>query len=223
MRWRFAAPWKSLFSLFLSPAQDALVALLREYGADMQAEMVLRGDLTELDLGGFRIRDDGAEIVADFLKDNETVRYVWLYSCTIGPSGAKSIAEALRSNETVELLDLESNPFGDEGAETLIEALNFNVWMEWLNVFDESITPKLLVTIKYLTETRNRILIPAAVRRASLFLIAARRNITNAGNLAIFPKEIVRMIAMELYATRKEPIWLNTTLTESERTGKSGD
>ena len=170
--------------------------------------MVLRADLTELDLGGFRIGDDGAEIVADFLKDSETVRYVWLYNCTIGLSGAKSIAEALRSNETVELLDLESNLFGDEGAEALIDAFNENVFMERLHV--SHVAPRIQAAIKYLTRTRNAILIPAAVRRASLYLIAIRRtaNYDGMGRIGIFPKEIVKMIAMEVFATRKDPIWI---------------
>ena len=180
----------------------------------------MRGELTELRLYDCQIGDDGAKIVADFLKHNRTLLEVFLYTCNIGPREAKAIAESLKHNKTIELLHLGDNPIGGEGAEALIEALNLNVCIEFLTVTDESAGPQLLATIKYLTETRNFALIPAAVRRTSLYLIAARCNIAGAGILAIFPKEIVRMIAMEVYATRKDPIWINA-LTESERMGRS--
>ena len=222
MSWRFVALWNSLFSTFLLLARDALVALLRGRGKDEQAKLLMQGELTDLNLNHCDIGDDGAEIVAGFLKHNETVKKAYLFNCNIGPPGVKAIAESLKHNRTVELLNLYANPIGKEGAEALIEALNYNVCIKRLIVFWDSIAPRLQAAIKYLTKTRNKIRIPAAVRRALLFLIAARRNIADAGILAIFPKEIVRMIAMEVWATRKEPIWINA-LTESERTGKSDD
>jgi hypothetical protein len=82
--------------------------------------------------------------------------------------------------------------------------------MTKLHVGLNNIAPESVATIQYLTQTRNRVLIPAAARRASLYLIAARRAtpIADAGNLAIFPKEIIRMIAMAVYATRKDPAWI---------------
>ena len=181
----------------------------------------MQGELVELHLNGRQIGDDGAEIVADFLKHDQTLKSVWFHTCcNIGPRGAKAIAESLKHNQTVEEMSLFRNQIGDEGAEALIEALSYNVCMKWLDT--SYVAPRLQATMKHLTETRNIILIPAAARRASLSLIAARRNIADVGLLAIFPKEIVRMIAMEVWATRKEPIWINA-LTESERTGESGD
>jgi hypothetical protein len=156
------------------------------------------------------------------LKHDETVNRLYLLSCKIGNLGAKAIAEALKHNETVEFLELSENHIGDDGAEELIDALSSNVFIGCLPVWSNKLAPEARAVIKYLTETRNKILIPAAVRCASLSLIAARRNIADAGNFAIFPKEIVKMIAMEVYATRKDPIWINA-LTESERTGKSDD
>jgi hypothetical protein len=207
-------------SLFFSPARDALVALLLAHGKDEQAAALMHGELTLLELNSCKIGDDGAEIVADFLKHDETVKTVYLYSCNIGPRGAKAIAGALKHNLTLEEMYLVKNPIGDEGAEALIEALNYNVCIKLLYVTETS--PELEASIEFLAETRNKIIIPAAVRRASLYLIGARRNIAGAGILAIFPKEIVKMIAMEVWATQKDSIWINA-LTESERTGKSGD
>ena len=147
---------------------------------------------------------------------------MYLYNCKIEPDGAKAIAESLKHNQTLEEMSFSYNPIGDKGAEALIEALNYNVCMNWLLVDTINVASDLEAAIRYLTRTRNKILIPAAVHRASLSLIAARWNISDAGNLATFPKEIVKMIAMEVWATRKEPIWINA-LPESERTGKSGD
>ena len=211
---------------FLSLARDALVALLLEHGKDEQVEPLMRGELTMLDLDSCLIGDDGAEIVADFFA-LEDVKTVLLWKCGIGPRGAKAIAESLKHNPAVEYMYLPENQIGAEGTEAIIEALKYNVCMECLDIlgFDIAGSSELhgsIESIEYLTRTRNTILIPAAVRRASLCLLAARRNITNAGTLAIFPKEIVKIIAMEVWATRKDPIWLNA-LTESERTGESGD
>ena len=181
----------------------------------------MRAELTDLHLIYWcDSGDDGAEIVADFLKLDETLKLVWFYNCCIGPRGAKAIAESLKHNRTVEEMSLFYNQIGDEGAEALIEALSYNVCMKWLDTGHEA--PKFQATLQHLTKIRNKILIPAAVRQASLSLIAARRNITNAGILATFPKEIVKMIAMEVWATRNQHIWINA-LTESERTGELGD
>ena len=73
-----------------------------------------------------------------------------------------------------------------------------------------------MAPIEYLTKTRNRVLIPAAARRASLYLIAARRAtpIADSGILAIFPKEIVKMIAMAVWATRKDPKWIEAVSSD---------
>ena len=197
-------------SLFSSTARDALAALLRVHGKDMEAAAVLRGDLTKLNLGYRAIGDDGAEIVADFLKHDETVRKVWLYGCHIGSCGVKAMAESLKHNQTLEYLDISDNQIGDECAAALIDSLAHNVFITCALLYSTNVTPESEMTIKFLTETRNKILIPAAVRRASLSLIAARRSITNAGILACFPKEIVKMIAMEVWATCKDPIWIET-------------
>jgi hypothetical protein len=62
----------------------------------------MRGELTDMRLNGRPIGDDGAEIVADFLKHNETLKKMWLMDCRIGSRGAKAIAESLKHNQTLE-------------------------------------------------------------------------------------------------------------------------
>ena len=210
---------RRLFSLFFS--QETLLALLRKHGKDEQAASLIRGGLTELNLQGTPIGDDGAEIIAVFLRDDETVRKVLLYSCNIGPRGVEAIAEVLKYNKTVEHLNLNHNQIGDKGAETLVKALASNVWIKSIRiVYGSLIAPETIATLKYMTKSRNGIQIPAVVRRACLYLIAARRTPAEAGTLSIFPKEIVKLIAMQVWATRKDPIWIEA-LSESELTGRS--
>ena len=176
-----------------------------------------------LDLHCCLIYDEGAVLVADFLKHDETVREVLLYGCYIGTCGVWAIAEALKCNRTVVYLHLGDNPIADVGAKYLIDALNSNTCLRFLNVRGQnSIAPESEAVIDYLTETRNSTLIPTAVRRASLSMIAARRTIASAGILKCLPKEIVKMIATKVWETRKDPVWLEI-LSETERKGKSGD
>ena len=65
---------------------------------DEQAERLMQGELAKLHLNGRPIGDDGAEIVADFLKLDQTLKMGYLYSCNIGPRGVKAIAKALKHN-----------------------------------------------------------------------------------------------------------------------------
>jgi hypothetical protein len=108
------------------------------------------------------------------------------------------------------------NQIEDDGADSLIDALNHNVCLTELYVKRNNIAPESTATIDYLVETRNAVLIPAAVRRASLYLIAARRAtpVADSGSLAIFPKEIVKMIAMAVWMTRKDPKWIEAVSSD---------
>ena len=179
----------------------------------------MQGELTRLALYHCKIGESGAEIVADFLKHDETLNCVALVGCKIGLRGLKAIASALKQNNTVESVDLSSNQIEKEGAAALIDSLERNVRIKWLSTLQNYMSTESKITISYLTGTRNAILIFAAVRRASLCLIAARRTFVDAGRFALLPKEIVRMIAMEVWGTRKDPKWIEA-LSEAERTGK---
>ena len=197
----------SLFDFFLS-VDHPIVILLRKYNEDKQAELVARGELTDLQLSFCKIGDAGAEIVASFLVDNKTVTEAVLWGCAIGSRGLKAIAEALKVNRTLQILDLDDNEIGDEDAEALRGALNYNVCISEIYISDNDIALESAATIKYLAKSRNRILIPSVVRRCSLYLIFACRTIASAGMFAIFPSEIVARIAMHVWATRSDPIWI---------------
>ena len=193
--------------------------LLREHGKDEQAEAAIQGKLLELYLGNCQIADHGAEAVAEFLKRNETVIETTLCNCNISWRGAKAIADALELNETISYFHLAYNRIGDEVAEAFIEILRRNVCIQMLYLAGNDINPFLVTKIEYLTQERNQCLIPNAVRRICLFLISSRRTPNSAGDFAILPKEIVKMIAMEVWATNKDPVWLDA-LAESERMPK---
>ena len=182
--------------------------LLTKHGKAEDAEKLMRGELRELDLFNCWIGDDEAVKVAAFIKDDDSVEKVGLWGNMIGPRGAKAIAEALKHNRRIRLLGLSSNQIGQEGADALIDALNYNVCLMGLPIYNNNIARESEATIEYLTETRNAKLIPAAVRSASLCLIAVRRNAALSGDFFVFPKEIVRMIAMEVWETRNDPKWI---------------
>ena len=185
-----------------------MATLLREHGKNEQAASVIKGELTTLDCRYCHIGDHGAELIAAFLQEEKSLKTVHLYDCNIGPPGAQAIANVLKLNRTVELLNLLGNRIGPPGAEALSDALKHNVCLVWINVNSNNAPSERVDSIYNLVRIRNALLIPAAVRRVSLLLIAARRNISEAGILAIFPKELVKMIAMEVWATSRDPEWI---------------
>lgn len=195
------------------PSEHPVVLLLRQHG-QKQAELALQGELLILDLIDCPIGDDGGEIVASFLRSNDSVIEVRLGDCRMTLRGIELIAEALKDNYTVEIVSVADNEIGDKGALAFIDVFDFNVSIkdlylfEW-NISERNIAPKFLAIVEYLAEIRNAVLIPDAARRASLLLIAARRTIADAGDLAVFPKEIVRMIAVKVWASRRDPAWIH--------------
>ena len=138
---------RTISSLVFSPARDALAGLLRVHSKDDQAAALMQGELTRLNLAYCSIGDDGAEIVADFLKHDETVGKVNLDDCCFGPRGANVIAEALRDNATVEYLVLDCNEIGNQGGAALINALRYNVCLIFITLYGTSITSESLATI----------------------------------------------------------------------------
>ena len=198
-----------------------MVRLLLRHRGDQIATLAFNGGLTMLDLDRCNLKDEGATIAADFLRTNTTARTAFFRGNQIGPLGSMEIAEAMKHNRTLWGLFLKNNQIGKEGADALIEALRHNVVLRLVNVEKNLISKSSENIIRYLTQSRNQILIPSAVRSAALGLIAIRRwsDFDEMGDLAIFPKEIVKMISMQVWATRKDPIWIQA-LSKSEQMGK---
>lgn len=171
------------------------MTLLRSRYKDTQADELMRGELTSLNLGCCVIYERGAEIISQFLDGNDTVERVNLYDCWIGTAGGKAIAKALTHNETVEYLDLD----------TLTD----------VSILRNNVSYETMAAIDYLVEVRNNELIPNAVRWAALYLIATRQssNYDDMGLFALLPKEIVKMIAVRVWATRKDSDWIEAVST----------
>ena len=190
---------------------------MREWRKDDQAEAALCGELTRLFLYDCRLQDADASLVAKYMVSSPTVAQLRLRRNKIGPWGASEIAKAVTHSKVLWELNLGGNMIGDEGAEALITMLAHNVCITELCATENAVSLGARTRLEYLTRTRNKVLIPAAVRRAALCLIAFRRaeNLEDAGDFANFPKEIVKMIAIKVWATRKDPIWIGA-LSESE-------
>ena len=168
------------------------------------------------------LQNEGAQVVADFLKDDNTLQLVLLGSRVsfgidadeignmLGMDGITALAEALKHNRTVDSLGLERTWFGEEAGKALLECFNSNVSIEILSIDDTGLSPELQGNLEFLANSRNRVLIPDVVREAALLLILARRssNSDDMGTLAALPKDVVRLIAMRVWATNKDPKWI---------------
>ena len=71
------------------------------------------------------IGDEGAIILADILRYNNTVQKINLGHNNIGDEGAIAIAHMLRSNTSIREIDLRGNNIGKEGAIALADMLRY--------------------------------------------------------------------------------------------------
>ncbi|XP_062923016.1 NLR family CARD domain-containing protein 3-like [Mobula hypostoma] len=88
-----------------------------------------------LSLEGNMLEDEGAEIIADALK-NETCRIetLRLKHNSIGEKGATQIAEALKTNSSLKVLGLRANVVKAKGAQFIAEALEVNTTLRVLGL-----------------------------------------------------------------------------------------
>ena len=198
-------------SSFLLHRSDApIIALLVSRRRTEEANAAICGTLRVLDLSGSRVGDAGAKILASFLLSNDTVERVFLSNNHIGTDGALAMADALKHNITLQSIFMTGNPIGQEGARAFINALRLhNVRLIDLFVSVRTIGARLTTEIKFLTD-RNAISIPSAVRRVICYLIGVRCTLplNGLGMLSFFPKEIVKMLAVQVFATRNDSAWI---------------
>ena len=212
-----------LFSnLSPSPVDEAMAALLREYNKDADADALLRGELNGLDLGNLggdhygghygRISVAEIGVLADWLKHNRTLSRLRLCFNHLHLSHVNLIANALKSNNTLVALDLSNNSLlNNDSLLAIIDALKFNVRIQVIDLDVRYESHSHLTMIYDLTRKRNKYLIPRAVRRAALLLIGIRlsNDFEGMGAFAVCPKEIVKMISMEVWATRMDLNWID--------------
>ena len=185
--------------------------------------------LTSLHLASNHFGNEGVVALADGIRSNESLRTLNLRYCGISDDGAIALASLLEHGSHLVELDLSDNEIGEAGLKALANSLKHNQHLRHLIVlkdpelevedaFSEALQSN--VTLLQLAGIRsseienllyrNKELIPAAVRRAALLLIGIRQStdIAGMGDFAVFPKDIVRLIAQTVWAMRSEPVWI---------------
>lgn len=82
--------------------------------------------VTHLDLTSCRIGREGAPIMVQALKQNTSLKKLFLKSNKLGHDGAKAIAELIRTNRTLTVLDLVGNDFNPQSGICIADALREN-------------------------------------------------------------------------------------------------
>ena len=193
-------------------AVHRLVSLTDDGLRALAAGLDCNTSLQVLNLSTCGINDSGACLIAESLSRNKQSKLRELNLCfnKIKVSGKLAFANMLRSNQILETLRLQQGLFeGDEVAEVL------NVFLDVLSHSNVSLKSLSLSRDNEFAASvlhRNSILIPEAVRRASLYLIGIRQSTLASdgmGDLAVFPKDIVKLLAQHVWATRKDPKWID--------------
>lgn len=110
---------------------------IKSEGIRLIAEALVDSPYLEiLELSKNEIGDDGAEHIANALKDEELdLKNLILRDCSIGNRGTKRIAEALKHNKSLKRLNLSWNfQIDDEGIKALAESLEDNESLTHLNL-----------------------------------------------------------------------------------------
>ena len=201
-----------------NPALSRL-ELGKSYGTEDNLAALATGlknntNLEVLDLSYCAMSDREAVAFADALKHNTGLKVLELTENEIWVVGLVALAKALRFNRSLQKLRFN---FDHQKLVKDIEVAFFD--MLCLNVCLTSLcfNPKLYgdegvgnPSLEPLLR-RNRELIPDAVRRAALLLVGVCRSSTNyegMGDFAIVPRDVVKLIAKEVWATRTDPIWM---------------
>ncbi|CAF2223523.1 unnamed protein product [Rotaria magnacalcarata] len=86
--------------------------------------------LTTFNLSSSQIGNNGAQCLANALRNNTTLTKLDLWENLIGEKGAQHLADALRINTTLTTLSLGRNNIGNRGVQHLADALKNNTVRE---------------------------------------------------------------------------------------------
>ena len=78
--------------------------------------------------------------LAKQLKNNTTLKLLWLVGCGLSSQNAESLAEALTTNKYLELLDISDNALCDDGIQHLAHALRVNQGLKGLYLWSCGMT-----------------------------------------------------------------------------------
>jgi hypothetical protein len=100
---------------------------LGDSGISVLANALKENDTLEcLEIADNNISHVGAQSLELALEDNNTLQKVSLNQNNIGNEGARCIGSALISNKSLNVLDLSHNNIGNEGAEAMAESLSIS-------------------------------------------------------------------------------------------------
>lgn len=95
--------------------------------------------LTDVQIEGISLGDDGAEILANVLLCNTPIRVLFLGGNEIGIAGAQAIASTLKDNKSLTMLNLRNNLIGPDGAAAFASALEKNITLTSLDISNNEI------------------------------------------------------------------------------------
>jgi len=113
--------------------------------------------VTQLDLTGNKIGDEGAKALAEVLKTKVVLNEINLGKNNIGNEGAKGIGEALAVNTTLACLDLRDNRVGNEGIKAISRALKVNKTLIQLDMRSNKVGCEGITAISEVLKTNNKL------------------------------------------------------------------
>lgn len=148
---------------------------------------------TRINLSTLYIRDEQAEIIADFLKKNHHLLRLNLSKNIIGAKGLAKIAEALEWNHTLTHLDLADNKIHTKDIKKLIPVLNVNKKLLYINL-----------AFNYIGDKGARLIADALVENKTIKLIDLTAN--KITYISRKPQEI--FIYDFLFAKKERPLYV---------------
>ena len=108
----------------------------------LEALSYILSSVINLKLSYNQINPEGALVLSEALKDNQSLVYLDLSNNQLQQQGIQAILTALQSNISLVSLDISSNNIGDLGAQALFALLKDNKTIAILNIQNNNITDK---------------------------------------------------------------------------------
>ena len=116
---------------------------ISHHGVHHLSTLLKIGCINVLVLGGNDLvskQDTICRTLAEQLKNNTTLKQLWLVGCGLNSQSAESLAEALTTNKHLELLDISDNALCDDGIQHLTHALRVNQRLKALYLWNCAMT-----------------------------------------------------------------------------------
>ncbi|WP_226988515.1 hypothetical protein, partial [Candidatus Protochlamydia sp. R18] len=138
---------EKLFQLYMNDSELTSLSLIGGRISDKEAEVIANGlasntSLRILSLNRNQISDKGMETLARTLASNTTLNTLFFNGNQISDKGMKALARALASNTTLSTLSLNGNQISDKEAEVIANGLACNTTLCILSLNGNSISDK---------------------------------------------------------------------------------